>query len=85
MFTATDAAKIMKYTMIAEYRCGFFPSDKSATDRITNNRFHTSLLQASAGRRLLPAFKHVTESLADAAGRDTVFFGSDFDLAFQLF
>lgn len=71
--------------MIAEYRCGFFPGDKYATDRITNNHFHKGLLQTSAGRRLLLAFMLVTESLADAAGRNSVFFGSDLDLTFQLF
>ena len=62
--------------MIAEYRCGIFPGGKSATDRITNNHFL---------KGLLPAFKLVTESLADAAGRYAVFFGSDLDLSFQLF
>lgn len=50
-FAATEAAKIMKCSLIAEYCHGVFQGDEFATDRVTNNRFH---------KDHLPARKYVT-------------------------
>lgn len=52
-FAATDAAKIMKNSVVAEHRSCFFPDKKFATDRITNDRFH---------KDHLPVLKYVTLS-----------------------
>lgn len=45
----------------------------------------TATSRQGPGGDLLPALKHVTESLTEAAGRNTVFFCNDLDLAFQFF